>query len=263
MIQIIGEKLNSSIPSTLAMMQAADTDALTALVHSQKEAGAMYLDINTALCGESGVDLMRRLIDICRAEQIGVMLDSPDPSVIAQVLPETSGMDVIVNSVTCDERMPELLPLIAETGCGVVLLPIMGGRIPQSAEARVKNAVAGVRQLTDGGVAPDRIYIDALVESIATTPGAGRVTVDTVRLLHETLPDCHILCGLSNVSFGLPARASLNATALAMMVANGLDAAICDPLSPAIAGTLYASAAILGEDDYCIDYIGYIRDNMD
>lgn len=263
MIQIIGEKLNSSIPSTLAMMQAADMNALLALVRNQKDAGAMYLDINTALCGENGVELMRRLVSICRDEQIGVMLDSPDPAVIAQVLPETAGMDVIVNSVTCDERMEELLPLIAEAGCGVVLLPILGGRIPQTAEARVENALAGVKRLTEGGVTPDHIYIDALVESIATTPGAGRVTVDTVKLLREALPDCHIVCGLSNVSFGLPARASLNATALAMMVANGLDAAICDPLSPAIAGALYASYAILGEDDYCIEYIGYIRDNMD
>ena len=263
MICIIGEKLNSSIPKTFAWMQAGDLEALTALVRSQKEAGADFIDLNTALCGAAGLDLMRQLIGVCRAEDVGVMLDSPDPAVIADVLPETAGMNVIVNSVTCDERMPELLPLIAKAGCGVVLLPIYHGKIPETASERVENAAAAVDKLVSGGVALHNIYIDALVESIATTPGAGQTTVETIRLLHETLPDCHIVCGLSNISFGLPARADLNAAALAMFAANGLDAAICDPLSPAVATAIRSAAAILGEDDYCIDFIEYIRETRD
>ena len=263
MICIIGEKLNSSIPKTFAWMQAGDLEALTALVRSQKEAGADFIDLNTALCGAAGLDLMRQLIGVCRAEDVGVMLDSPDPAVIADVLPETAGMNVIVNSVTCDERMPELLPLIAKAGCGVVLLPIYHGKIPETASERVENAAAAVDKLVSGGGALHNIYIDALVESIATTPGAGQTTVETIRLLHETLPGCHIVCGLSNISFGLPARADLNAAALAMFAANGLDAAICDPLSPAVATAIRSAAAILGEDDYCIDFIEYIRETRD
>lgn len=259
MIQIIAEKLNSSIPKTLALMQAGDFDALAALIAAQKEAGAAYMDINTALCGEAGLDVMRRLIGICREQEVGVMLDSPDPAVIAAMLPETAGMDVIVNSVTCDARMDELLPLVAERGCGVVLLPIRGGKIPHAAEARLENAVAAVEKLQAGGVAAEKIYIDALVESAAMTPGAGSVTAETIRLLRGALPSCHTLCGLSNVSFGLPARAAVNAAAVAVFAAAGLDTAICDPLSPDVRTALYAAAALLGEDDYCMDFIDYIR----
>lgn len=259
MIQIIGEKLNSSIPRTLALMQAGDYAALAALITAQKAAGAAYMDINTALCGETALEIMRRLIDICREERVGVMLDSPDPSAVAAVLPDTQGLNVIVNSVTCDARMDELLPLIAETGCGVVLLPIRGGKIPHTAEQRVENAAAAVEKMLACGVAAHSIYVDALVESIATTPNAGAVTAETIRLLHGTLPDCHILCGLSNVSFGLPSRAAVNAAAVAAFAASGLDTAICDPLSPAVRTAIYAAAALLGEDDYCLDFIEYIR----
>lgn len=259
MIQIIGEKLNSSIPKTLALMRAGDYDALAALIAGQKRAGAAYMDINTALCGEAGLDIMRRLIDLCREARVGVMLDSPDPAVIAAALPETVGMDVIVNSVTCDARMDELLPLIAERGGGVVLLPIRNVKIPHTAAERLENAVAAVEKLQSGGVAAKDIYVDALVESIATAPGAGAVTAETIRLLRGALPDCHILCGLSNVSFGLPARSAVNATAVALFAASGLDTAICDPLSPAVQTALHATAALLGEDDTCMDFIEFIR----
>lgn len=141
-------------------------------------------------------------------------------------------------------------------------LPIVGREIPAQPEGRLKNADLLIEKLTAAGIAADNIYVDVLAEALATEEKAAATTLKTIRLIKEKYPEIQTICGLSNISFGLPKRANLNAAFLAMALVSGLDAAILDCSSPRIQDMLYTAEALLGRDEYCMEYIGYCRENM-
>ena len=187
---------------------------------------------------------------------------SDDVEAIKEALPYIQGRKVFINSISTDKAYEALLPMIKETGASVVCLPIAGREIPAQPEGRLKNADLLIEKLTAAGIATDNIYVDVLVEALATEEKAAATTLKTIRLMKEKYPEIQTICGLSNISFGLPNRANLNAAFLAMALVSGLDAAILDCSSPRIQDMLYMAEALLGRDEYCMEYIGYCRENM-
>jgi len=99
------------------------------------------------------------------------------------------------------------------------------------------------------------VYFDPIIYSAATDARAGMMAIETVQRVKAEFPGVHVTCGLSNISFGLPNRNALNRTYLAMLMAAGLDSAIMDPTRPHMMAAVLASEAILGRDDFCMNYI--------
>lgn len=257
---IIGEKLNSSVPSTLEALRKEDFAVLDSFIESQAAAGADCIDINTALCAEKESEYLKTLAEhVIGKTSCHIMLDSPRPAVIAGVLPSLGNRYVIINSVTADERLDELVPLAVKYNTGIVCMPIKSGAVPASPQERFENAEYIYNILNSAGIPDGRIYIDALAESVATNPDAGKTLLDTVKLIHGKLPDVHIVCGLSNVSFGLPKRAKINAAAVTMLISAGMDCAIADALSPSLKEAVISAEAFAGKDEYCIEYISHLR----
>lgn len=256
---IIGEKLNSSIPSALEAMKSGD-EAIIALIRAQEEAGANYLDINTALVEDGEAEAMERIVRLALDNSsCGLVLDSPDPEVLSKAARLCAGRELILNSVTADERIDELLPTLAELGCGVVLLPMNQSEgIPESAEGRLECAKAAISKLTAAGVSEENIYVDAICETLATSDTNAKTALETIRLI-KSETGAKTVCGLSNVSFGLPKRAFINAAFLSIALSKGLDAAIVDPCSKELRKALYSASAVLGLDEYCMEYIGFVR----
>lgn len=259
---VIGEKLNSSIPSAYAAMQG-DDEGIIKLIKLQAEAGASYLDVNTALFEQDETVMMKRIvrlvIDNC---DCGIMLDSPNPEVLAEVIGECEGRTVILNSVTADERIDELAPVAAKYGCGVVVLPMDMNGIPETAEGRLECALRAIGKLKETGVAEDNIYVDAICETLATCDTNARVALDTIALI-KSRTAAKTTCGLSNVSFGLPKRAFINGAFLAIAAYNGLDSAIIDPSSKELRKARFSAMAVCGKDEYCMDYISYVREELE
>lgn len=257
---IVGEKLNSSIPKTLEALKTADEAYLISLIRAQEAAGAHFLDVNTAICGDAELSKMLWLIGLIKEHSAcGVMLDSPSPKVISEAVLTLSERPVIINSVTLVDRIDELLPVIRETGAGVVALPIDGDGIPAGVDKRVENAGKLIEKITGYGIDPDKLFIDVLVETIAVGSQNALCTLGTTLRLKSKYPQVNTICGLSNVSFGLPKRVNLNATFLCSAVMSGMDAAIFDITSPLMRDALFSAKAIAGRDEYCLDYINHIR----
>ena len=260
MTYIIGEKLNSSIPSTGKAMLEGDMQFLSELIHSQSDAKADCLDINAALCGDGEAETLCRLVDAVKNEtRCDIMLDSPSPQAIIAALPHTEGRYTILNSVTADERLEELIPYAKEFSTGVVGLPIRSGVIPTTAEERLSNAAVICERLTKAGITDKDIYIDALAEAVATEPEAGKRLLESVRLIRREFPSIHLICGLSNTSFGLPMREGINSAAAILLSDAGMDCFIADAASPSLKMTLASYEAFSGKDEYCIEYITHIR----
>ncbi len=263
-MMIVGEKLNSSIPATLSALDARDEAAVIGMIKAQEEAGADYLDINTALCAQGEQEAMLWVTGLAMEHSnCGIMLDSPSPQVIKEAAALIKDRPLIFNSVTLNERYEEVLPLALEYGAGVVGLPIDQNGIPEDAESRTQNALRLVQLITDYGLRQEQIYIDVLAQAVSVGNENALSALQTVEKLKAFCPRVRSICGLSNVSFGLPGRVNINCAFLSAAVYMGLDSAILDITSPAIRKTLAAARAVSGQDDYCLEYIGVIRQMMD
>lgn len=258
---LIGEKLNSSIPSALEALQARDEQAVTELIRRQAQAGADYLDVNTAICGDQELDRMLWALELVQKNcSCGIMIDSTDPAVMAQAAKAVQGRPLIFNSATVTDRFEPVTQLTLEYGAGIVGMPIDDQGLPTSLEdkcAKIDRLVAKLRQ---AGIPDGQIYVDVLVEALATDGESARKTVDAVAYVAKTYPEVRTVCGLSNISFGLPRRKLINSAFLAAALYAGLSAAILDPASPSLRDTLAAARVVAGQDDYCMDYITYVRD---
>lgn len=260
---IIGEKLNSSVPATLRALELGDTAAISEIVVRQTAAGAHYLDINTALCGERELERMLFVLDIALSRSsCGIMLDSPDPNVIKAAADRLGSRPAILNSVTLTERLGELVPLAAERGYGVVGLPVEGGHIPRDAASRTENALRLIDALVRAGIPEHNIYLDVLVQSLAADVKSAAQAIETIRRLRSVCPRVNTLCGLSNISFGLPGRAVLNNAFLCAAISAGLTSAILDITCDSTRKAIYAAKAVAGLDEYCLEYIEAMREKQ-
>lgn len=257
---IIGEKLNSSIPRIFELMKQKNTEAIKQIAVDQENSGANFLDINTAIFRDQEYEMLAYVLGIVLENtKCGIMLDSPSPSVIEKAVGLVSGRELIINSITLQDRIKELLPVVKSCGSGIVCLPIDADGIPKTVEKRVENSLKLVKLLEAEGIEKERIYIDVLAETLAVDNEAARTTIDSIAALRKAQPDIHILCGVSNVSFGLPKRANINAAFLATAIYAGLDSGIVDSTNEQIQSTIYIAEMISGKDEFCMEYLGYIR----
>jgi len=116
-----------------------------------------------------------------------------------------------------------------------------------------------VEAVQDYGIGKDKLFIDPLVVPIGTDQNQGKMFLETIKKIKETYPGVRTICGLSNISFGMPGRRLLNRAFMALCVGYGLDAAIIDPLDEELMSILFASQALMGCDEFCMDYISAFR----
>jgi 5-methyltetrahydrofolate--homocysteine methyltransferase len=132
--------------------------------------------------------------------------------------------------------------------------------MPATADERFEIAKQIVDQAKAAGIPAENIYIDPLVRAISAEPEQGRELLNATWLISHKLAPVNVVYGLSNISFGLPGRPLLNRTLLAMAMASGLGAAIMDPTDKHIMAVLRASEALLGQDEFCMNYMTAFRD---
>ena len=144
---------------------------------------------------------------------------------------------------------------------GLVILPITGHRMPETVEEQEDNALQLLQALKTAGLPSDRIYLDILVIAAAVDSEAPSRALRFARDMRAGFPEIHLTGGLSNVSFGLPARRPINAAFLSAAICAGVDAPILDVLDRDLMHQLAAAVMISGQDEYCADYLAYFRAN--
>ena len=248
---IFGEKLNSSIPTTLKIYNEKDEKAIINLIKAQKEAD--YIDINTGLCSNEE-EMMVYVANLCNKENKKIMLDSSNTNVLKNVL-NTFKTNIFINSVTCTERIFELLPLIKEFNAKVIALPIKD-KVPQTLKEREENALLICDIFKKENINLNNIYFDILIQPISTDPDSGKLSIDTLSLFKKM--GLKTTCGLSNVSFGLPQRKVINSYFLSILMSYRLDSVICDITDMNIQKTIKITEMLTGEDE-CIEYVRWIK----
>jgi 5-methyltetrahydrofolate--homocysteine methyltransferase len=186
-------------------------------------------------------------------------LDSPKPAAIEAALKVHKGIP-LVNSISLEkERRVKLLPIVAGKDLKVVALCMGDSGMPRTAEDRIRIADELVHLLLDHRVNVEDIYVDPLVQPVSTDQTFGNEFLKSVEQIMSRFPGIHTICGLSNVSFGLPLRKFLNRTFMAMAIAKGLDTAILDPLDKPMMATVLAAETLAGRDRFCMNFIKSYR----
>jgi 5-methyltetrahydrofolate--homocysteine methyltransferase len=260
---IIGEKINGFIPSTLKAIEARDAEAIKALAVKQSECGASYIDVCAGVEPAQEREVMEWLIGLVQeSTETPLCIDSSDINVILDMLPlaKKAGM---INSVSGEaEKCEKLFPIIADTEWNVVALTCDQDGIPSDPVRRFEIAELIIKKANEYGIATERLFIDPLVTTLATTGDALTGFNAAVRLIKEKYPTVHITSGLSNISFGMPYRKAINMQFLSLAMAAGMDSAIMDPTSMDMLSTMYATDALLENDRGCMKYLKAYRKGL-
>lgn len=255
---IIGERINTSRETIATAVKNRDAALIQREAQQQVEAGADYLDVNCGTLLKEEAAYFAWLVDtVQEAVEVPLCLDSPNPEVIRAGLERHRHGVPLINSITNEpERMESLLPLAQEYGAKVVALCLgAGGSLPHSKEERVAEAQSLIATLTQGGLALEDLYVDPVVCPVSTDSMAGAAVLEALREIRIQYPGVHLICGLSNISFGLPQRRLLNQNFLVMCLAAGLDAALMDPLDQRLRSNILAAEVLLGRDEFAVNYV--------
>jgi len=252
---ICGERLNPTGKKKLkAALAEGNFEYLQHEALAQKDAGADFLDLN---CGVPNSDekallcqAVRKVQEVC---DLPLQLDSSNPEAISAAIRLYNGVPMINSVNGAEESMSRLLPIIACYQAPSVTLPLDERGVPESCEGRIEIAHRIIGRAESMGIDRRLLVFDGLVMAISSNPQYGRITIDTLSALKKL--GVLTTIGLSNVSFGLPERGTLNRNFLAMAFMGGLDMPIMNPLDRETVATVRASMALTGNDPGCQGFI--------
>lgn len=255
-MKIIAEKINGTRKRVARAIVERDAEFIRDLAAKQAAAGSDWLDVNAGTLPEKEPDDLIWLIENIQAVvDTPISLDSANPEAL-KVAIQAVNKTPMINSISGEpDRLEKILPLAAEYGCEVIALAMDDKKIPDTVDERiaiVDSALAATRSVS---VPDDKVYVDPLVMTIATANQSAIIVCETIRAVHEKYPNVHFTMGLSNISFGLPARKQINRGLLMLAMQAGLDSAIMDPLDRDLQAAILTTRLLLGQDDYCLDYV--------
>ena len=256
---VIGERINPTGRKVFAEeLRNDDLSTVTKDAVAQTEAGADMLDVNAGIPLVDEAELLQKMLrTVQAATDLPICIDSSVIEALEAGLAVYDGK-ALVNSVTGeDERLEEILPLVAKHGAAVVALANDETGIPETPQQRLEIATKIVRVAGDYGIKPEDIVIDPLAMTVGAATDAVTITLETIRLIREHL-GVNMSLGASNVSFGLPDRHALNAAFLPMAMEAGLTSAIMST-APVVVESVRAADLLLGHDPWGARWIAVHR----
>ncbi len=259
---IVAERINATRKPIREALERKDRDFFVQEAKKQEMRGAHFIDINAGTEAAQEIENLPWLVECIQDEvRIPLCLDSANDEALERALKVYRKKEVMINSFTAEEeRIKAVLPKAKEYGALVVGLAMGKGSLPQSVEERMNLVKELVTAVSDYGIPQTKLFIDPLVVPIGTDQHQGKIFLETLKQIKEQYPKVRAICGLSNISFGMPNRRLLNRAFLALSIGYGLDAAIIDPLDEDLMSILFATRALMGLDDFCMDYISAFRE---
>ena len=255
---IIGEKLNSTIPLIRKAINEKDKALIQNLAQKQTEAGADYLDINTAM--ENEVDDMQWAIEaIHEVVDTPICIDSTNPAAIKRGLEVIQKGRTMINSISLEKnRCEEIIALALEYDCQVIALTADDRGIPKTVDERLKITEQLVNILSKNNFNLDNLYVDPLVLPLAVNNHNAVIFFQSIVAIKKEF-NVKTVSGLSNVSHSLPNRRLINRYFLAICTYLGMDAAILDPLDNKIMTALITAELLVGKDRLARTYLQTYR----
>jgi len=229
-------------------------------VKKQEACGATFIDVNAgARIGHEKEDMQWLLGAVQEATTLPLCLDSPDPDILEMAYGMVAKTPM-VNSISLEkDRLDAMIPFLKDKSCKIIALCMDDTGMPKTCEDIVSRATRIVGELEAIGMKREDIFVDPLIQPMSVASNNGTMVMDAVKTIMQDLKGVHTTGGLSNISYGLPQRRIINRSFLLMMMANGFDSAIMDPLDMDIMAALKTGEMLVGQDDYCMNFLKAVR----
>lgn len=254
---IVGERINPTGKKQLqAQLREGCFDRVTQFAEEQERCGALILDVNM---GMSGIDeketMLSALEEISGVTHLPLSLDSSHVEVLEAALRHYPGR-ALVNSVSLEsEKFEKLLPIVKKYGAMFILLPLSDEGLPKSIEEKMHIIETVLERAYSLGLQKEDVIVDGLVSTVGANKRAAIETLETIRYCREK--GLATICGLSNISFGMPERGYVNAAFLTMAIREGLTMAIANPSQELLVSCALATDLLLAKEEADIRYIEY------
>ncbi len=257
---VVGERINPTGKKKLQeQLREGKLDLVRQMAMEQEENGASILDINMGMNGIDEKEMTKRVIyEVASTVDCPLCIDSSHVDVIEEALKIYPGR-ALINSVSLESvKVEKLLPLAAKYGAMFILLPLSDEGLPKDMEEKRSIIDTVYEKAMELQIAHEDIVVDGLVATIGANPEAAKECYDTIAYCREVkkLPT---ICGLSNISFGLPERGYVNTAFLTMAIAKGLTMAIANPSQELLMNAAFASDMLLHRPDSDIRYIEHMN----
>jgi len=255
---IIGERINPTGKKRLkAALSEGDTAYILREAVSQAESGAHVLDVNVGVPGLDEPAVLEATVQAVQSvTDLPLQLDTSDPAALERAMRRYNGKP-LVNSVNGkEESLSAVLPLVAKYGGVVVALTLDESGIPPTAEGRLAIARKILERGSEYGLKPEDFLVDVLCLAVSAEAQSGNVILESLRRVRAEL-GCRTCLGVSNISFGLPARPLLNAAFYTMALEAGLSAGIVNPLSAEMMSAYHAFRALTARDAQCSGWTSF------
>ena len=253
---VVGERINPTGKKKLqAELKEGSLDLVRSMARAQEENGASILDVNM---GMNGIDEKQMMLDVIYEVSTTVdcplCIDSSHVDIIEAALRIYPGR-ALINSISLEkEKFEKLLPIARKYGAMFILLPLSDEGLPKSLEEKREIVNIILDRALELGFAREDIVVDGLVATVGANPLAALECYDTISYCKNEL-GLATICGLSNISFGLPDRQYVNTAFLTMAIANGLTMAIANPSQELLMNAAFATDMLLHKDGSDIRYI--------
>ena len=252
---IVGERINPTGKKKLQEeLRNGSFELVKQFAEEQEENGARILDVNMGMSGINEKDTMLlALEEVASVTNLPLSLDSSYIEVLEAALRNYPGR-ALVNSVSLEtEKFEKLLPIVKKYGAMFILLPLSDKGLPESLAEKIEIINTIVDRAIELGMSKEDIIVDGLVATVGANKNAALETLETIRYCKEN--GLATICGLSNISFGLPERSYVNTAFLTMAIREGLTMAISNPSQELLVCSAFASDLLLNKEESDIAYI--------
>lgn len=257
---IVGERINPTGKKLLqAQLREGKLDKVLQFAEEQEQCGARILDVNM---GMSGIDekemMLRALEEISGVSNLPISLDSSYVEVLEAALRHYPGR-ALINSISLEtEKFTKLLPLAEKYGAMFILLPLSDKGLPESPEEKRQIIDTIYEKTLSLGMTREDIIVDGLVTTVGANKHAALETLETIGYCKKK--GLATICGLSNISFGMPERSYVNTAFLTLAIKEGLTMAIANPSQELLVSCALATDLLMAKEQADIRYIEYANE---
>jgi len=261
MMEIVGSLINTSHPGIDEMIAKRDKSMLLSLCQRQISYGATRIALNCATRLESEVDDMVWMARTLQEEmEVLIMPDTPNPDAARAVVEVNRYGRVLIDSTTCEkQRIAAFMPIAEEYNCQIVVLLQDEQGMPSTLEDRLRLMPTVETICKEYHMKKEDVFLDCLLFPLSVSHKNGTLYMDCLNSIRKQYPGYRYTCGLNNISYGLPEEQLLNISFVTMILAAGQDCVFLD-IDPATGAFIKAAQALLGKDEYTMDYISAYRD---
>ncbi|MBQ3795002.1 MAG: homocysteine S-methyltransferase family protein [Butyrivibrio sp.] len=255
LFMVVGERINPTGKKKLQeQLREGNLDMVSDFAKSQEDDGASILDINVGMSGIDEKEMMLTVMEeVMTITDLPLCIDTSSSEVMEAALRLYPGR-ALMNSISLEKGKAEkFLPLAKKYGAMFILLPLSPDGLPKNAKEKHENIEELSKKAFDLGMTKEDIVVDGLVATVGADPAAALSTLNTIEYCHEN--GFATICGLSNISFGLPQRMNVNTAFLTMAIERGLTMAIANPSQEMLINAAFASDLLKKKDGSDIRYI--------